>query len=70
MQLNNLYPLSQLSVYDAESGEIVVQIDRITILMTLEEFALVLKDFEDASKELKTIMMTTVQDKDYDQEIN
>jgi len=70
MQLNNLYPLSQLSVYDAESGEIVVQIDRITISMTLEEFALVLKDFEDASKELKTIMMTTVQDKDYDQEIN
>ncbi|GEM_PF-6275364 len=69
MNLNNIYPLSDIAVYDAESGEIILQIDRITVSLSLEEFALVTREFEKASKAMTTLI-TTVQKIDYDQEIN
>ena len=70
MSLNNLYTLSDVAVYDAESKEIILQIDRITVSLSLEEFALVTREFEKASKTMATLMTTTVQKINYDQEIN
>lgn len=70
MNLNNIFPLSDIAVYDAESGEIILQIDRITVSLSLEEFALVTNEFEKASKSMAELMTTTVQKINYDQEIN
>ena len=70
MNLNNIFPLSDIAVYDAESGEIILQIDRITVSLSLEEFALVTREFEKASNAMAKLMTTTVQKIDYDQEIN
>jgi len=70
MSLNNLYTLSDVAVYDAESEEIILQIDRITISLSLEEFAFVMSEFEKSLKAMKDIVMTTVQRVDHDQEIN
>jgi hypothetical protein len=70
MSLNNLYTLSDVAVYDAESKEIILQIDRITISLSLEEFAFVMSEFEKSLKAMKDIVMTTVQRVDHNQEIN
>jgi len=70
MSLNNLYTLSDVAVYDAESEEIILQIDRITISLSLGEFAFVMSEFEKSLKAMKDIVMTTVQRVDHDQEIN
>ena len=70
MNLNNLYTLSDIAVYDAESEEIILQIDRITITLSLEEFAYTISEFKKASKAMKDIVMTTVQRIDHDQEVN
>jgi len=70
MSLNNLHTLSDVAVYDAESEEIILQIDRITISLSLEEFAFVMSEFEKSLKAMKDIVMTTVQRVDHDQEIN
>ena len=70
MSLNNLYTLSDVAVYDGESKEIILQIDRITISLSLEEFAFVMSEFEKSLKAMKDIVMTTVQRVDHNQEIN
>ena len=68
--LSNVYPLSKIIVYDKETGEVIVHVDRITIALSLEEFALLVKEFEEASSAMNSIMLSKVQKIDKDQEIN
>ena len=68
--LTNVHPLSDIIVYDGETGEVIVNIDRITISLSIEEFALVFREFEKASSSMNKILMKTVQHAKKDQEIN
>lgn len=68
--LSDVYPLSKIIIYDGEAGEIIVHVDRITISLSLEEFALLVKEFEEASSAMNLIMLSKVQKADKDQEIN
>ena len=68
--LSNVYPLSKIIVYDGETGEVIVHVDRITIALSLEEFALLVKEFEAASLSMNAIMMTKVLKPNKDQETN
>lgn len=66
----NVYPLSKIIVYDGETGEIIVHVDRITIALSLEEFALLAREFEEAYSAMSSVMLTKVQNTNKDQEIN
>lgn len=76
MNLNNLYmtnvhPLSNVIVYDSETGEVVLHIDRVSIAITLEEFGLLVEEFEQASLAMNNILISSVQESNKkDQEIN
>jgi len=67
---NNIYPLSDIIVYDRENDEVIVSIDRVSFVFTVEEFAVITQQFSAASKEMKKILMSKVQKTDKDQEIN
>ena len=76
MNLNNLYidnvhPLSSTVVYDALSGEVILNIDRVTIALSLEEFGFLVDDLKKASLTINNILLAGVQETNKkDQEIN
>lgn len=68
--LTNVYPLSDIIVYDGETGDVIINIDRVTISLSIEEFALISREFEKASSSMNEILMKTVHHIKKDQEIN
>ena len=69
--MTNVHPLSNVIVYDSETGEVVLHIDRVSIAITLEEFGLLVEEFEQASLAMNNILISSVQESNKkDQEIN
>tara|TARA_R100001079_G_C4301981_1_gene91539 strand:+ start:213 stop:440 length:228 start_codon:yes stop_codon:yes gene_type:complete len=58
-----IQPLTENIVYDSEMEEVVVRIERIHLGFTIEEFALISKEFLDATKAMQNIFLKKIQSK-------
>lgn len=70
--MNNVYSLSNSILFDRETDEIIVTIDRITLSFSIEEFSLLTKEFETAIHTMRNMIMLGSHyiQQDDDQEIN
>ena len=60
LQIPGVFPLSETSFYDSETGEVILTIDRLTLCFSPEEFAILSKEIEKASITMSKILMIKV----------
>ena len=65
----NVIPLSENIIYDGIMDEIVLRVGRIHIGFTTEEFAIISKEIDQASKKMFKVLLTKVQQSE-SEEIN
>ncbi len=57
----SITPLTENIIYDDDLNEVVVRIGRLHVGFTVEEFAIISKEIEEASKMMHKVLLTKVQ---------
>lgn len=62
--------LTENIIYDQEINTFIITIEKVSIVLELEEFSCLSSEFLDASKKIKSMLLQSVRPSKIDQEIN